>query len=285
MSRRVATSIIAVAAFTMCITATAAAIDATSQTALSGIFVSLGADSNGTLLTIEKDGSLRALRVAGDAAVTEAEAGSQPQVSALSKLMPGEPVDLSLNASSEVTSVVARFATVTTQVIAAQNGYLVGADGNAYKLVGGATAAYSSLHTGIYVLMRTDSTSSSAFDVVASRTPFRGLTSQAVSVAVTFIVAVPPNTPPGDTIYLATNASSWTPNGVRMTPLSGGRFTVVMQLAPGTQIEYRYTRGSWSTDERTAAGTPTPNRSLAVERSGAAQTVTDVVARWADLNS
>ncbi|HLJ84044.1 MAG TPA: CBM20 domain-containing protein [Candidatus Eremiobacteraceae bacterium] len=285
MSRRVATSIIAVAAFTMCISATAAATDATSQTALSGIFVSLGADSNGTLLTIERDGSLRAVRVAADAAVTEAEAGSEPQAATLSKLMPGEPVDLSLNASGVVTSILARFATVTTQVIAAQNGYLVCADGNAYKLVGSATAAIASLHTGIYVLMRTDSTSGSAFDVVASRTPFRGIPSQAASVAVTFIVAVPPNTPPGDTVYLATNASSWTPNGVRMTPLSGGRFTVVMQLAPGTQIEYRYTRGSWSTDERTAAGTPTPNRSLAVQRSGAAQTVTDVVARWADLNS
>jgi hypothetical protein len=285
MSSRVATSIIAVVAFTLGISATAAALDATSQTTLSGIFVSLGADANGTLLTIERDGSVRALRVADDAAVTEAEAGSQPQNATLSKLVPGEPVDLTLNASGAIASIVARFATVTTQVIAAQNGYVVGADGNAYKLVGGATAVAASLHTGIYVLMRADPATGSAFDVVASRTPFRGIASQAASVAVTFIVAVPPNTPPGDTIYLATNANAWTPNGVRMTPLTGGRFTVVMQLAPGTQIEYRYTRGSWSTDERTAAGTPTPNRSLAVQRSGAAQTVTDVVARWADLNS
>ena len=285
MSSRVATSIIAVVAFTIGISATAVALDATSPPALSGIFVSFGADANGTLLTFERDGSLRALRVSDDSTVTEAEYGSQPQSAALAKLMPGEPVDLTLNASGLITSIVAHFSTITTQVIAAQNGYIVGADGNAYKLVGGATAAAASLHTGIYVLMRTDPATSSAFDVVASRTPFRGIASQAASVAVTFIVAVPPNTPPGDTVYLATNASSWTPNGVRMTPLSGGRFTVVMQLAPGTQIEYRYTRGSWSTDERTAAGTPTPNRSIAVQRSGAAQTVTDVVARWADLTS
>jgi hypothetical protein len=285
MSRRVATSLIAVVVLTMGISVTAAALDATSQTALSGIFVSLGADANGTLLTIERDGSLRALRVAEDAVVTEAETGSEPQKATLARLSPGEPIDLTVNASGVITSIVARYATVTTQVIAAQNGYIVGSDGNAYKLVGAATAAANSLHTGIYVLMRADVATGSAFDVVASATPFRGIASQAASVAVTFVVAVPPNTPPGDTVYLATNASAWTPNGVRMTPLTGGRFTVVMQLAPGTQIEYRYTRGSWSTDERTAAGTPTPNRSLAVQRSGAAQTVTDVVARWADLTS
>jgi hypothetical protein len=285
MSRRVATSIIAVVAVVAFTMGISAALDATGQTALSGIFVSLGVDANGTLLTIERDGSLRALRVSDAASVTEAEQGSQPQNATLAKLMPGEPVDLMVDESGVITSVVARYATITTQVIAAQNGYIVCADGNAYKLVGSATTAADSLQTGIYVLMRADPVTGSAFDVVASRTPFRGIASQAVSVAVTFIVAVPPNTPPGDTVYLATNASSWTPNGVRMTPLTGGRFTVVMQLAPGTQIEYRYTRGSWSTDERTAAGTPTPNRSLAVQRSGAAQTVTDAVARWADLPS
>ncbi len=285
MSRRVATNVIAVVAFMMGISAAAAGLGAPDPSSVSGIFVSLGTDPNGTLVTVQHDATLRVLRVSPDATITAMEAGAQPQAATLAELLPGEPIDLTLGADGAVTAIVARYSTVTTQVVAAQNGYIVGADGNAYKLVGSATASAASLRTGIYVLMRSDPTTGNAFDVVASRDPFRSASVQAAPVAVTFVVAVPPNTPPGDTIYLATNASSWTPNGVRMTPLSGGRFTVTMQLAPGTQIEYRYTRGSWSTDEQTAAGTPTPNRSLSVQRSGTAQSVTDTVARWADLAS
>ena len=285
MSHRVATGLFAVALIVLTLAGSAAARDVASANPVSGIFVSLGTDANGTYVTIQLGGSLSTMRVASDVTVFEAEAGAQERSATLARLSTGEPVDLTSGPGGVVTSIVARFATVTTQVIAAQNGFIVGADGNAYKLVGAATAAASSLRTGTYVLMRSDPATGSAFDVVASATPFRAAAQSRAGIAVTFVVGVPPNTPPGDTIYLATNSNSWTPNGVRMSPLSGGRFSVVMQLAPGTQIEYRYTRGSWSTDERTAAGTPTPNRSLLVQRNGAAQTVVDVVARWADLSS
>lgn len=285
MSSRVASSIIAVVVSTTCGSAVAATLDQANAASISGIFVGLGTDTRGSLVTIEAAGALRSFPVAPGASVTEEEAGAAPQAATLARLAPGEPVELRVGSDGAVTSVVARFATVTTQVIAAQGGSLVGADGNAYKLVGSATAVAASLQTGIYVLMRADPDTNTAFDVVASRTPFRVAAQQSASVTVTFVVAVPPNTPPGDTVYIATNANSWTPNGVRMSPMTGGRFTVVMQLAPGTQLEYRYTRGSWSTDERTAAGTPTPNRSLAVQRTGSVQAVTDAVARWADLSS
>ena len=257
----------------------------TSAPSIAGIFVSLGTDPAGTLITIDRTGSLTSLRVAATATVTEDESGTSPRSASLGSLKAGEPVELQLGSNGAVAAVVARYASVATRVIASQNGYVVTADGNAYKLVGAALAAATSLDTGTYVLMRTDPATGNAFDVAASTESFRTAATQGTVVAVTFDVLVPANTPPTDAIYLATNAGSWTPNGTRLAPLSAGHWTATLQLAAGTQIEYRYTRGSWASDERTAAGTPIANRTVTVAKTSAAQTVDDVVARWADLAS
>ena len=252
---------------------------------VAGIFVSIGVDQTGTLITIDRGGSLTAFRVASSASVTEQESGTTERAATLTSLKPGEPVILQLGADGAVASITGTYGTVATLVVASQNGYIVAANGNAYKLVGAALAAASSLTIGTYVLLRTDAGTGNAFDVTASRQPFLGTATQGAAVAVTFIVHVPANTPPSDAIYLATNAGNWTPNGTRLAPLSGGRWSATLQLAPGTQVEYRYTRGSWATDERTAAGTPVANRSLVVEKSAGSQSVDDIVARWADLAS
>lgn len=252
---------------------------------VAGIFVSLGTDQAGTLITIDQRGSLKALRVSAAASVSENESGVAPRTSSLASLKAGEPVELQLGPDGAVAAVVARYASVATRVTAAQDGYVVAADGNAYKLVGAALTAAPSLEIGTYVLMRTDPVTGSAFDLAASHQSFNAAPTQGAVVAVTFVVSVPANTPPTDAIYLATNAGNWTPNGTRLTPLSAGRWTATVALAVGTQIEYRYTRGSWATDERTAAGTPTANRSVAASKTAGAQTVDDVVARWADLAS
>lgn len=292
MFRRLATIAIAVAACGAALFSTAAPSragqgpDAKPAAAnVVGVFVSLGTDPAGTLITIDRAGSLTSLHVASTATVSEDETGATPRSASLASLKPGEPVELQLAADGGVASVVAHYAAVATRVIATQNGYVVAADGNAYKLIGAALAAAASLETGTYVLMRTDPATGGAFDVTASREPFHSATAPGTMVAVTFTVLVPPNTPPGDAIYLATNSGSWTPNGTRLAPLSGGRWSATLQLAAGTQIEYRYTRGSWTTDERTAAGTPTPNRTVTVSKTPGAQSVDDVVARWADLAS
>jgi hypothetical protein len=249
-----------------------------------GIFVSLGTDATGTLITVDQAGTVKALRVAPSATVSEAESGVAPKAASLIALKAGEPVELQLASDGSVASIVATYASVATRVTASQNGYVVAADGNAYKLVGAALAAAPSLDIGTYVLMRTDPATGNAFDLVASRQSFR-TAAQGTVVAVTFIVRVPANTPPTDAIYLATNAGNWTPNGTRLVPLDGGRWTGTLSLAAGTQIEYRYTRGSWATDERTASGTPTANRTLTAAKTAGTQSVDDVVARWADLAS
>jgi hypothetical protein len=245
---------------------------------LTGVFVSLGTDATGTLITIDQGGTVKALRVAASATVSESASGAAPAASSLVALKAGEPVDL------QVTSIVAKYASVATRVTTLQDGYVVAADGNAYKLVGAAVAAAPSLDVGTYVLLRTDPDTGNAFDLVASRQAFQSM-AQGTVVAVTFIVHVPANTPPTDAIYLATNAGNWTPNGTRLVPLDGGRWTGTLQLAAGTQIEYRYTRGSWATDERTASGTPTANRTLTAAKTAGTQSVDDIVARWADLAS
>ncbi|HKW45719.1 MAG TPA: CBM20 domain-containing protein [Candidatus Eremiobacteraceae bacterium] len=252
---------------------------------VAGVFVSLGKDTAGLLLTVEQNSSLRSLRVAPSATVSEIDSGGPAQPASLTSLKAGEPVDLQLGPDGAVASVVARYASVATRVTVAQDGYVVAANGNVYTLVGAALAAAPSLGVGTYVLMRTDPATGDAFDLAASQASFRTTAAQGSVVAVTFVVRVPANTPPTDAIYVATNAGNWTPNGTRLVPLTGGRWTATLQLAAGTQIEYRYTRGSWATDERTAAGTPTANRTLSAAKTAGAQTVDDVVARWADLPS
>jgi hypothetical protein len=292
MFRRLATIAAAVAACAGMVISLTAPGDSSGSTAASpvapphvtGVFVSLGTDPTGTLITVDQGGTVKALRVAANAAVSESLSGAAPTASSLVALKAGEPVDLQLASDGSVASIVANYASVASRVTALQDGYIVAADGNAYKLVGAAVAAAPSLDVGTYVLLRTDPSTGNAFDLVASRQSFH-TAAQGTVVAVTFVVHVPANTPPTDAIYLATNAGNWTPNGTRLVPLDGGRWTGTLQLAAGTQIEYRYTRGSWATDERTASGTPTANRSLTAAKTAGTQSVDDVVARWADLAS
>jgi hypothetical protein len=260
------------------------AVSPAAQPHVAGVFVSLGTDTTGTLITVDQSGTVRALRVSASASVTEVESGAAPKAAGLVALKAGEPVDLQLAPDGSVASIVATYASVATRVTASQAGYVVAADGNAYKLVGAALAAAPSLDIGTYVLLRTDPVTGNAFDLVASRQSFRTAALGTV-VAVTFVVRVPANTPSTDAIYLATNAGNWTPNGTRLVPLDGGRWTGTLQLAAGTQIEYRYTRGSWATDERTASGTPIANRTLTAAKTAGTQNVDDAVARWADLAS
>jgi hypothetical protein len=292
MFRRLATIATAIAACAGLLTSLTAPGESLDSTAVSptaaphikGIFVSLGTDASGTLITVDQGGTVKALRVVASATVSEAEAGAAPKSISLVALKAGEPVDLQLGPDGSVTSIAAQYASVATRVIVMQNGYIVAADGNAYKLVGAALAAAPSLEVGTYVLLQTDPVSGNAFDLTASRQSFR-TAAQGTVVAVTFVVRVPANTPPTDAIYLATNAGNWTPNGTRLVPLDGGRWTGTLQLAAGTQIEYRYTRGSWATDERTASGTPTANRTVTAAKTAGTQSVDDIVARWADLAS
>jgi len=102
---------------------------------VAGIFVSIGVDQAGTLISIDRGGSLTAFRVETSATVTEIETGTTARPMTLTALKPGEPVTLQLGADGAVASIVGTYGTVATRVVASQNGYIVAANGDAYKLV------------------------------------------------------------------------------------------------------------------------------------------------------
>lgn len=252
--------------------------------ALDEVFVTLGADGGKPTITYDVPGQRVTSALAPDAKVHERETGAPWRDASLSVLKPGERIGV-VTGVGGVIDVYAEYASVVTRLVTLSEGYLIDTAGKRYKLVGGAVAAATGLKLGAYLLLRTDPQTDSAFDVTASQTPFAVASAATHKVMVTFVTRVPINTPPSDSVFLATNAQNWTPNAVRMTPEPGNRWTTTLALPGGSSLEYKYTRGTWATDERDAAGSEISNRSLSVAADRDDQTVTDLVARWADLPS
>ena len=222
--------------------------------------------------------------LSANAMVRERSGDEAWQTARLADLVPGEPVMLTLDPAGYVTGVDAAYATVTTRLIAQHNGYLVTASGQAYRLVGAAAAVQPRLPLGTFLRLRVDPASNAAFDVTASSEPFAG-GPLAQPIQVTFIVSVPLNTPTRDIVYMATDRDNWVPNGVRMSPMTGNRWSVTLTLGKGGSLKYKFTRGSWQTAETNQAGMEISNRSLTITKQGDTQQVQDVVARWSDLPS
>ena len=201
---------------------------------------------------------------------------------ALSQLVAGEPVTLHVDPAGYVTAVDAAYATVITRLIAQRNGYVITASGEAYRLVGAAAAVQPSWKLGTFLKMRVDESANAAFDISASSQPFSG-GPLAQPIQVTITVTVPTNTPARDIVYMATDAANWVPNGVRMSPLTGNRWTATLTLGKGSSLKYKYTRGSWQTAETNQSGMEIPNRSLSITKTNDTQQVQDLVVRWSDL--
>jgi hypothetical protein len=253
---------------------------------LHGSFAAIQADVAGASISLVlADGSQRSVPVAPDAAVRERPAGGAWRAIALLDLKEGEPITATLDGAGRAVAIDAEFVPVATRIVIVKNGYGVATNGAVYKLVGTAALEGAQLESGTYVYLRTDPQANAAFDLVASSVPLTETGARARNVAVTLVAQVPPNTPTTDVIYLATNAQSWTPNAIRMSLLPGNKWTVTVTLLGGTQLQYKYTRGSWPTDERDAAGSEINNRTLVVDNDKDKQTVEDTVARWADLTS
>jgi starch binding protein with CBM20 domain len=248
----------------------------------SGTLTSIAATASGTVLTLATAAGSRVVTIPPNTAVRERAVGGEWAKASLRDLKIQEPVTIVSDATGHIVEVDAEYAIVDTRAVVMQDGYIVGTDGVAHKLVA-AAAAVASVPFGAYVELRTDPRSGDAFDAAVSTHPFAQ--AAVAQIAVTFEVRVPVNTPPASTVYLATNAQNWTANAVRLSPEPGNMWMATVMLAGGTVLQYKYTRGSWATGERDASGNDIQNRSLAVVRSGAVQSVHDVVARWADLPS
>jgi len=265
------------------IVAAIALIDAASPATVSGTLLSIGAQERGIVITLARtNGSPAAVTVGSGAVVRERAAGGDWRTASIEDLKSGEPISLRIDSRGIAQEIDAEYELVDTRAVAFDDGYLIGADGVTRKLVG-AAARLSTIPFGAYVELKTDGATGDVFDLAVSAHPFASAASRLV--AVTFEALVPINTPPGSTIYLATNAQSWTPNAIRMNPEPGNKWTAVLELPAGTTLQYKYTRGSWSTGEADAAGSPIPNRTLNVVAAGLSQAVNDTILRWTDLPS
>ncbi len=100
-------------------------------------------------------------------------------------------------------------------------------------------------------------------------------------VTVSFTVSIPNYTPDTSTIYLAGTFNEWDEAGMAMVRLNDTTWYKTLSIESGTEIEYKYTRGTWETVEKDSVGDEIENRFFSVDSIG--NTIIDTVASWADI--
>ena len=107
-------------------------------------------------------------------------------------------------------------------------------------------------------------------------------------VAVRFVVEVPPTTPLQEPVYLSQDVGGWNPQGIRMERTDALHYAVTLPLRTGTEFAYKYTRGSWQTEERGRTGIEEKPRRFFLGASPLGEPDTqvknDIVYNWADYN-
>jgi hypothetical protein len=79
------------------------------------------------------------------------------------------------------------------------------------------------------------------------------------------ISEIPPNTPAGSNLYVAGNFNLWDPGdgNFQMQKLPDGKFYITVPKGWGT-VEYKFTRGDWTTVETDGCGNAVGNRALEI---------------------
>jgi len=111
------------------------------------------------------------------------------------------------------------------------------------------------------------------------------------TVTLTFNVTVPAWTPVGSSVYIAgslnrldANLPEWNPGGVVLTQVDSTTWTITLSGGETTQIEYKYTLGSWDYVEKGAACDEIANRQLTLSYgSTGTQVVNDTVLNWRNV--
>lgn len=102
---------------------------------------------------------------------------------------------------------------------------------------------------------------------------------QTVTVAVR--VAVPPGTT--GAVFVAGSVPQlgpWRADALRLTR-SGEAYVGSFAVEPGVRVEFKFTRGSWESVEKSAAGEEVANRTYDVPADGSPARIEAAVARWA----
>lgn len=98
--------------------------------------------------------------------------------------------------------------------------------------------------------------------------------------AVVRVDEIPPNTPRGQGIYITGNFNNWDPGEEKYRLQEQADSTYLVKLPPGFgSIEYKFTRGDWTTVEKDLCGYEIGNRSFIL---GEADTVTNTIESWND---
>jgi predicted alpha/beta superfamily hydrolase len=101
-------------------------------------------------------------------------------------------------------------------------------------------------------------------------------------VTITFEVTVPATTPARARICLAGDAGplgAWNENGVELAKRNDGTYAAQLKLPRDVAVQYKVTRGTWSSVEKNADGSELANRTFTPEGDA---TVKIEVAAWAD---
>lgn len=111
---------------------------------------------------------------------------------------------------------------------------------------------------------------------------YPGSVSPVRKIKVNLFATLPSGSPGGD-IYLTTNLHAWTPTSAVLKRQSATLASATLTLDEGTTFEYKYTRGSWATVEKTSTCGEVQNRLLAVkDMGGGTINISDQVLKWAD---
>lgn len=102
---------------------------------------------------------------------------------------------------------------------------------------------------------------------------------QAASATITINVRVPGSTPASDDVYVSTDRSNFTPAEIRMVRLDAGHWSAQLRVPAGSTLRYDFSRGSFSTIERTRTGAIVTPRMLTATDG---EKTDDTVESWAD---
>ncbi len=97
------------------------------------------------------------------------------------------------------------------------------------------------------------------------------------------VVDIPLNTPPNTSLYICGNFNGWVPGDERykLKPVGNGNYEIVIPVYD-ERLEYKFTRGNWSTVEGNSYGRPRPNRIIELSEVNPNQVVEDTISYWED---
>lgn len=98
------------------------------------------------------------------------------------------------------------------------------------------------------------------------------------------VTGIPANTPANEKIYIVGSFNNWNSADPSMvlTPAGSGQYSITLNPSPG-KVEFKFTRGDWSTVEGNASGQYQPNHTA--DYSGKPQTVQVRILSWEDRDT